>query len=112
MRMQIETENRQHFPLEQYHPQPNILYPLDAAAQIAGVPRRSILIYCRAGLVRSVFQPPYGVMAFTKEAIHKVQRIEHVRVNHRPDFTLLKTLFHLFEEVEYLRSELRLKRGY
>jgi hypothetical protein len=108
--MQFETDNRPHFPLMQYQPQPNILYPLEAAAQIAGVPRRSILIYCRAGLVRSILQPPYGVMAFTKEAIHTVRRIEHVRINHSADITLLKTLFGLLEEVAQLRSELRFLR--
>ena len=110
MRIQFDTETRPHFALEQYQPKPNILYSLDAAAHIAGVPRRSILVYCRAGLVESVLQPPYGVMAFTEEAIHTVRRIEHVRAVHGPDLTLLKTLFELLDEVEHLRSELRFLR--
>lgn len=82
------------------------------AAQLAGVPRRSILIYCRAGLVRSILQPPYGIMTFTEEAIHTARRIEYVRINHSDDITLLKTLFGLLEEVEQLRSELRFLRTY
>jgi len=86
------------------------MYNLDAAARIAGVPRRSILIYCRAGLVHSVSQPPYGVMAFTEEAIHTVRRIEYVRTVHGPDLALLKAMFDLIEEVERLRSELRFLR--
>jgi len=112
MRIQIDTDTRPHFALEQYQPKPNILYTLDAAAHIAGVPRRSILIYCRAGLVQSVFQPPYGVMAFTEEAIHTIRRIEQVRSMHGSNITLLKTLFSLLEEVERLRSELRFLRKY
>jgi len=110
MRIQCEADTRPHYALEQYQPKPNVLYSLDAAAHIAGVPRRSILIYFRAGLVQSVFQPPYGVMAFTEEAIHTVRRIEHVRTEHGPDLALLKTVFTLLEEVEYLRAELRFLR--
>jgi DNA-binding transcriptional MerR regulator len=98
--------------LELYQPKPNVLYSLDVAAHIAGVPRRSILIYCRAGLVQSVFQPPYGVMAFTEEAIHTVRRIEHVRTELGPDLALLKTLFELQEEVASLRAELRFYRNH
>jgi len=98
--------------LELFQPKPNILYSLDAAAHLAGVPRRSILIYCRAGLVRSLFLPPYGVMAFTEEAIHAVRRIEHVRTVHGPDLALLKTMFDLLEEVERLRAELRFLRNH
>ena len=46
-----------------------------AAVHLAGVSRRSFLVYCRAGLVRPVFQPPYGVMEFTEEAIYTVRRM-------------------------------------
>jgi hypothetical protein len=45
-------------------------------------------------------------MTFTEEAIHTVRRIEHVRLDHRADITVLKKLFGLFEEVGKLRSEL------
>ena len=98
--------------LELFQPNPNVLYSLDAAAHLAGVPRRSILIYCRAGLVRSLFLPPYGVMAFTEEAIHTIRRIEHVRTVHGSDLALLKTVFNLLEEVERLRAELRFLRNH
>jgi gluconate kinase len=100
-------DNTAFFSMELFQSKPDVLYSLDVAAQLAGVPRRSILIYCRAGLVRSILQPPYGVMTFTEEAIHTVRRIEHVRTNHSADLTLLKTLFGLLEEVQQLRAELR-----
>lgn len=98
--------------LELFLPKPNVLYSLDAAAHLAGAPRRSILIYCRAGLVRPLFVPPYGVMAFTEEAIHTIRRIEHVRTVHGSDLALLKTMFDLMEEVERLRAELRFLRDH
>jgi DNA-binding transcriptional MerR regulator len=98
--------------LELFQPNPNILYSLDAAAYLAGVPRRSLLIYCRAGLVRPVVQPPYGVMEFTEEAIHTVRQIEHLRTVHDVDLAMLKTMFDLLDEVDRLRAELRFLRNH
>jgi len=89
--------------LELYQPKPNDLYSLEVAAYLAGVPRRYILIYCRAGLVQPCFQPPYGVMAFTEEAIHAVRRIEYVRAAHGIDVAWIKPLIELFEELDRLR---------
>jgi len=97
--------------VEIFRPKPNILYSLDVAAHLAGVPRRVILIYCRAGLVRPVCQPPYGAMSFTEEAIYAVRRIEHVRALHGVDVAWIKTMFELLEELERLRAEVRFLRN-
>ena len=96
--------------LELFQPSPNSLYTLDAIAHLAGVPRRSILIFCRAGLLRPVFQPPYGVMAFTEEAIYTVRRIEEVRAAHENGVAWLQSMFALLDEVERLRAEVRFFR--
>ena len=96
--------------IEVFQPKPNGFYSLEATAHLAGVPRRSILIYCRAGLVRPIIQPPYGVMEFTEEAIYTVRRIEHLRVVHGLDLAWLRTMFDLLDEVEHLRAELRFLR--
>ena len=98
--------------LEAFQPKPNILYSLDVTAHLAGVPRRSILIYYRAGLVRPVVQPPYGMLEFTEEAIYTVRRIEHLRTAHGLDLAWLKTMFDLLDEVERLRAELRFLRNH
>ena len=97
--------------LELFQPQPDVLYSLEAAAQLASVSRRAILVYCRAGLVRPVFQPPYGMMTFTEEAIRTVRRIEQLRTVHGLDLALIKTMFALLDEVERLRAELRFWRS-
>lgn len=97
--------------LELFQPKPNVLYSLDVAAHIAGASRRSVLIYCRAGFVQSVFQPPYGIMAFTEQAIHTIRRIEQVRTTYGMDFVWLKAMFDLTEELERLRTELRILRN-
>ena len=96
--------------IELFQPDPNVLYSLDATAHLAGVSRRSLLVYCRAGLVRPVFQPPYGLMAFTEETIYTVRRVEHVRAVHGIDVAWIKTIFELLDEVERLRSEVRFFR--
>jgi len=86
--------------------QPGVLYSLDATAHLAGVSRRSIAIYCRAGLVQPVVQLPYGVLEFTEEAICTLRRIEYLHTVHGLDFVWIKTIFDLVDEVEDLRAEL------
>ena len=97
--------------LELFQPKPNALYSLDAAAHLAGVSRRSILIYCRAGLVRPVVQPMHGAMEFTEEAIYAVRRIEHLRTVQDLDLAWIKILFDLLDEVDRLRAEVRFLRN-
>jgi DNA-binding transcriptional MerR regulator len=92
--------------IELFQPKPNVLYSLDVTAHLAGISRRSILIYCRAGLVRPVIHPPYGVMEFAEEAIYTLRRIEHLRTVDGLDLAWIKTIFDLLDEVEHLRNEL------
>ncbi|MEN6335853.1 MAG: MerR family transcriptional regulator [Phycisphaerales bacterium] len=96
--------------MELFEPKPNVLYSLDATAVLAGVPRRSIVIYCRAGLVRPVVQPPYGAMEFTEEAIYALRRIERLRTVQGLDLASIKVLLDLLDEVERLRAEVRFLR--
>jgi DNA-binding transcriptional MerR regulator len=98
--------------LDLFQAKPNVLYSLDATAHLSGVPRRSILIYCRAGLVRPVVQPSYGAMEFTEEAIHTLRQIEYLRTVHGLDLAMLKTVFDLLDEVERLRAEVRFWRNH
>jgi hypothetical protein len=96
--------------LELFQPSPNSLYSLDAIAQLTGVPRRSILVFCRAGLVQPVFQAPYGVMAFTEEAIYTVRRIGDLRAVHGLSVVWIKSIFALIDELERLQAEVSFLR--
>ena len=100
------------FALELFQPKPNTLYGLDEAAHLSGVSRRSILIYCRAGLVRPVVLPPYGVMEFSEESIRTLRQIKYLRSVHSADLAMLKTVFGLLDEVERLRAEVRFLRSH
>ena len=107
MRTQRDPDVSSCLALELFRPDPRVHYSLDATAHLAGVPRRSILIYCRAGLVRPTLQPPYGMMTFDGEAICAVRRLERVRAALGLDVAWIKTVFDLLDEVERLRAELR-----
>lgn len=96
--------------IEIRRPDPNVCYSLDAAAHLAGVSRRSILVYCRAGLVRPVIQPPYGAMVFSEEAVYALRRIDRLRTVHGLSLAWLKIMSDLFDEVERLQAELRFRR--
>lgn len=97
--------------IEIFQPKPDILYSLNAAAHLAGVSRRSILLYCRAGLVRPVAQPLDGAMEFTEETIRTIRRIDYMLTVQGLDLLWIKTLFDLAEEVERLRAEVRFLRN-
>lgn len=97
--------------IEPFQPQPDTLYSLDVTARLGGASRRSLLIYCRAGLVRPAFLPPYGIMVFTEGAIRTVRRIEQLRTAGHRDLAWIKSAFALLDEVERLRVELRFLRA-
>lgn len=111
MNKQADPDRSLRLSVEVFLPKPNILYGLDAAAHLAGVSRRSILLYCRAGLVRPVVQPPEQVLEFTEEAIRTVRKIEYMRTVQGLDVAWIKTIFDLLDEVERLRAELRFFRN-
>ncbi len=112
MNKRFVTNSPPSLAIELFQPKPNVLYSLDETAHIAGVSRRSILIYCRAGLIQSVVQPPYGVMGFTEEAIYTLRRIEYLRTVHGLDLVWIKAMLDLLDEVERLRVELRFLRNH
>ena len=112
MSKRVDPDSPAPLALELFQPRPNVCYSLEAAAHLAGIPRRSLLMYCRAGLVRPVVQQPYGVLEFTEEAIYTVRRIEYLRAVHGLDLAWLKTMFDLHDEVERLRADLRFLRNY
>ena len=112
MKKQKTFDNPRYLSIDVFQPRPNVYYSLDATAHLAGVPRRSILVYCRAGLVRPIVQPPYGMLEFTEEAIYIVRQIEHLRAVYNRDLAWLKTMFDLLDEVRNLRTELRFLRNH
>ena len=77
-----DVHHEARFALELFPARPDFLYSLEQTAALARVPRRVLLVYSRAGLVRPVFQPPYGAIGFGEEAIYTVRRVEQLRLVH------------------------------
>jgi len=99
------------FALELFPARPDYLYSLEETAVLARVPRRVLLVYWRAGLVRPVFQPPYGAIGFGEEAIYTVRRVEQLRLVHGFGRAPLSGLLALLAELERLQSASRGPRG-
>ena len=93
--------------MEVFRPRPGVLYDLDATAALAGVTRRVLLMYCRSGLVAPSFESAYGAMAFTSDAIITVRRVERVRAAYRLDLEWLAAMRDVFDELEWLPTEVR-----
>ncbi len=112
MSKRSKTDKPSSLALDVFQPTPDVLYSLDEAAHLAGVPRHAILVYCNAGLVRPVLQPPHGEMGFTEEAIYSIRRIEYWKAVRQSDMGMLKIVFDLLHEVERLRAEVRFLRDH
>ena len=97
--------------LELFQPKPGTLYGLDVTARVTGISRRTIMVYCRAGLVEPVIRPPHGIIEFTEEAIYTLRRIDYLHSVQGLDLIWIKTLFDLHNEVERLRAEVRFLRS-
>lgn len=92
--------------------QPGVSYSLEAAAHLTGISRRSILIYCKSGLVNPISDPEYGAMTFDEQAIYMLRKIEVLRAAHGVNLAGIKMIFELMQEVRRLEGEIRFHRIY
>lgn len=86
-------------------------YNLKTAAQISGVPMKSIRVYYRLGLVQSVGSSTREAL-FNDEGIHTLRRIEWLRTQHQVNLTGVKMILELMRELKHLRSEIRFWRDF
>jgi DNA-binding transcriptional MerR regulator len=92
--------------LQLFEPDPAAVYSLEAAAHLAHVPRRAILIYCKHGLVSPVGDPTAGGYFFSAEAIRALRRIQSLRAICGDDLAGIRMILHLTDEVHRLRAEI------
>ena len=89
-----------------WEPAPGTLYTIDDVAQMVSLSRRLIALYSRHGLIRPAFNPEDGGWYFTAETIHTLRRLEVLRIGHRLDFSGVRLVLGLIEEIERLRVEM------
>lgn len=97
--------------LDLFRPKPGTSYSLDVTARVTGISRRTIMVYCRAGLVEPVMRPPHGIIEFNEEAIYTLRRVDYLHSVQGLELIWIKTLFDLHHEVERLRAEVRFLRS-
>ena len=84
-------------------------YTLDVVASVSGISSRTVLHYHEQGLIRPVTEDESGGGRFDDETVHRLRRIEHLRSTYGMELSALKLTLSLMDEVECLRSELRLR---
>jgi DNA-binding transcriptional MerR regulator len=90
--------------LQLFEPDPGAVYSLTAAAHLAHVPRRTILIYCKHGLVTPASDPGSGGYYFNTEAIRALRRIQSLRAVCGDDLAGIRMILDLTDEVYRLRA--------
>lgn len=98
--------------LELLQPGGDALYSLETTAALAGVSRRTVLIYCRLGFVQPLFQPPYGSIVFREEAVYTLRRVESARMVHGIEVARLNSTIAWLDEIGHLRPTSRTLRGH
>jgi DNA-binding transcriptional MerR regulator len=100
--------------LQIFEPDPEVLYGIEAAAHLAHIPKRTILVYCKHGLVSPVTATAQEGYLFDREAIVALLRIEALRKSCGGELAAIKVILDLMNEVQSLRRELRsaLQRGH
>lgn len=84
-----------------YEPDTDATYQLDIVAKLTGISSQTILHYQEQGLVRGA--------NFDDEAVRTLRRIEHLRQTCEANIAGLKLILDLMNQVEGLKSELRLQ---
>jgi DNA-binding transcriptional MerR regulator len=97
--------------LQLFQPDPQTVYTIEATARILDVPRHTILVYYKHGLVSPVVDPDCGGYYFNDEAIRVLRRVEYLRTVCGVNLDGIKLILDLSNEVERLRAELRFLRG-
>lgn len=93
-------------------PDAGALHSIEEIAHITQVPRHTIAIYCRCGLLAPVGDPEVHGWFFDTDALRMLQQIEHLRRDRGVNLAGIRMVLELAAEVERLRAELRFVRGY
>lgn len=96
--------------MEVHEPQPGVVYSLEGVMHLTGASRRSVLVYCRAGLVRPRGDGEKEPMVFDDEAVYTIRRIEFLRTERGINLEGVRMIFELNRELRRLQEELRFLR--
>jgi hypothetical protein len=95
------------FPIQRFTPEPDAVYPVDTIAHLAGVPRHTVLLCCRHHLIAPHEDPEYGGYRFSVGTIRILQRADYLHRECGINFTGVRIILGLMDEVEELRAQVR-----
>ena len=108
--MNFPTDERSSHTLQVFEPTPDAVYPIEAVAHLVSTTRRTILIYCKYGLLTPVINPADNGYYFDDEGIRMLRQIESLRPICGNNLEAVRLIMELKEQVERLQSEIRFLR--
>ena len=90
--------------LQLFDPPDDTVYSIEAAAKLAGVPRRTILVYCKHRLLSPLTDDGVEGYSFDGDGIRLLRRIEALRAVCGDDFTGIRIILDLTKELERLQA--------
>ena len=90
--------------IQLFEPPEDAIYTIDATAHLVGVPRRSILVYCKHQLLSPVINGRDGGYCFDRDGVHALRRIEALRAICGDNLSGIKIILDLTKELERLNS--------
>ena len=87
-----------------------VVHSIDELSRITHVPRHTIALYCRWGLIEPSGEPETSGWFFDHESIRTVRQIEYLRQERGVNLAGIRMVFDLLTEVEHLRDEVRFLR--
>jgi DNA-binding transcriptional MerR regulator len=97
--------------LQLFEPSPDAVYTIEATAHLVDLPRRTILVYCKHGLVSPARAKTGSGYYFDRDAIRALRRIDSLRSVCGDDLPGIKIILDLTSELERLHSEVRSLRN-
>lgn len=92
-------------PVQLFEPEPDAVYTIETAGQLAHTSRRAILIYCKNGLVTATSNPARDGYYFDSEAIRTLRLIEFLREDCGVNLPGIKMILQLINELGHLRDQ-------
>jgi MerR family transcriptional regulator, heat shock protein HspR len=97
--------------VEVFSPQAESFYSLDHAARLAGISRRTVLVYCREGLVSPATRTRFGALIFNDYSIRQLRYVEYLKEIEGINLVGVKMIIELQKKVERLRDDFRFFHG-
>src|SRR5437868_5619429 len=91
--------------LQLFDPPADAVYSIEPAAKLAGIPRRTILVYCRHRLLSPLLDSGVEGYSFDGDGIRSLRRIEALRTVCGDDFTGIRIILDLTKELEHLQAD-------